>query len=335
MLDWTDKHCRVFHRCISKNALLYTEMITTGALLFGDKRRHLDFFESEHPVALQLGGSDPAALAECSALAEDWGYDEVNLNCGCPSARVQSGSFGACLMLEPALVAEMVHAMKNRTKLPVTVKHRIGVDEQEGGEFLWDFVEKVASAGADAVIVHARKAWLSGLSPKENREIPPLDYGQVQQIAVRLREDFPHCRISLNGGITELKTAEEALGWADGVMMGRAAYQTPFVLAEVDKRIFGAAEPSPTRGEIVARFEPHLAEQLQRGETLHRLTKSTLGLFAGCAGGRQFRRVLSSEGHGKDADLSVWTKALAHIPDEVLNAPSGSGDVVSVRPEVE
>ncbi|UFA50109.1 tRNA dihydrouridine(20/20a) synthase DusA [Deinococcus radiophilus] len=316
MLDWTDRHCRAFHRCLTTQALLYTEMVTTGALLHGDQARHLDFGDTEHPVALQLGGSDPQALAECATLAEKWGYDEVNLNCGCPSDRVQSGAFGACLMGTPDVVARSVEAMRGATQLPVTVKHRIGIDHQESYEELCAFVATVAEAGCQTFIVHARKAWLRGLSPKENREIPPLRYDWVQ----RLKGDFPELTISLNGGILTLDEAQEHLTWADGVMVGRAAYQTPYLLADVDRRIFGAETPRATRREVMARFRPYVAAGLERGESFHHLTKSTLGLFAGQPGARHYKRTLSELGHRKDAGLDVLDQALAGVPDEALDA---------------
>lgn len=317
MLDWTDRHCRAFHRCLTGRALLYTEMVTTGAILHGDRARHLDFGADEHPVALQLGGSDPAALRECAGLAEEWGYDGVNLNCGCPSDRVQSGAFGACLMGTPDVVARAVAAMRQGTALPVTVKHRIGIDDRDSYEELHHFVETVAAAGCETFTVHARKAWLKGLSPKENREIPPLRYDVVQQ----LKADFPQLTISLNGGVQTLEEAQEMLTWADGVMVGRAAYQTPFLLARVDADIFGETgiQP-PTRREVLERFRPYIAAGLEAGQSFHHLTKSTLGLFAGQAGARHYKRTLSEQGHRPEAGLEVLDAALAGVPDAVLDA---------------
>jgi tRNA-dihydrouridine synthase A len=240
MMDWTDRHCRYFHRLLSRHARLYTEMVTTGALLYGDKARHLDYSRQEHPIALQLGGSDPKALAQCAQMGEDWGYDEVNLNCGCPSDRVQNGRFGACLMAEPALVAQGVAAMKAVTHLPITVKCRIGIDDQDSEEGLNHFAQAVIEAGADALIIHARKAWLKGLSPKENRDIPPLDYGRV----FRLKARFPHCPMILNGGITTLEQGQSLMqqGALEGIMLGRSAYQDPFILLGVDP-LFHKAPP--------------------------------------------------------------------------------------------
>ncbi|GHG02092.1 tRNA-dihydrouridine(20/20a) synthase [Deinococcus piscis] len=316
MLDWTDRHCRAFHRCLTTRALLYTEMVTTGAIVHGDRARHLDFSAAEHPLALQLGGSDAAALAECAALAEEWGYDEVNLNCGCPSDRVQSGAFGACLMGTPPTVARAVAAMQAATRLPVTVKHRIGIDDQDSYEELHDFVDTVAAAGCRTFIVHARKAWLKGLSPKENREIPPLRYEVVQ----RLKGDFPELTFSLNGGVQTLEQAREHLTWADGVMLGRAAYQTPYVLARVDRDLFGEDVQPPTRREVLTRFRPYVAAGLEQGQSFHHLTKATLGLFAGQRGARHYKRTLSELGHRKDAGIEVLDQAVAGVPDEVLDA---------------
>src|SRR6478735_2717230 len=250
MMDWTDRHCRMFHRQITRHTWLYTEMVTTGALLYGDVARHLDFNEEEHPVALQLGGSEPADLAKSAKLGEQWGYDEINLNCGCPSERVQKGAFGACLMAEPVLVADCVKAMRDAVSIDVTVKHRIGVDTVEEYEFVRDFVGTIADAGCEVFIVHARNAILKGLSPKENREIPPLKY----EYAYQLKRDFPHLEISINGGIKTLDEVEEHLKHVDGVMLGREAYHNPYVLAGVDTRFYGNAAPAPTREEIEAQL---------------------------------------------------------------------------------
>lgn len=315
MLDWTHRHTRMFHRCLTGRALLYTEMVTTGAILRGDRSRHLDFSTAEQPLALQLGGSDASALAECAALAQEWGYREVNLNCGCPSDRVQSGAFGACLMGTPALVAELVAAMRGACSLPVTVKHRIGIDDRDSYAELCDFVGTVAAAGCDTFVVHARKAWLKGLSPKENREIPPLRYDIVRQLKV----DFPALTVMLNGGVQTLAEAREHLTWADGVMLGRAAYQNPWVLAGADREIFGADAPPLSRRAVLERHRPYVAEQLAQGVPLHRLTAPTLGLFAGQRGARHYKRTLSEGAHRPGAGLAVLDAALAGVPDEVLD----------------
>lgn len=316
MMDWTDRHCRVFHRTLTKRTLLYTEMVTTGAILHGDRERHLGFDAQEHPVALQLGGSDAVALAECTRIATDYGYDEVNLNCGCPSDRVSSGSFGACLMGTPDVVARAVEAMRGATGLPVTVKHRIGIDDLDSYDHLTHFIKTVEAAGCDTFIVHARKAWLSGLSPKENREIPPLRYDVVQQV----KADFPHLTIVLNGGILNLTQAQDALTWADGAMIGRAAYQDPFILAAADQDIFGWDAEPVTRREAVEAFLPYVAAQLEQGQLLPRMMKHTLGLFAGQPGARHWKRTLSEQGHKPGAGLEVVREALAGVPDTVLDA---------------
>ncbi|THF68467.1 tRNA dihydrouridine(20/20a) synthase DusA [Deinococcus sp. Arct2-2] len=326
MMDWTDRHCRVFHRTLTRRTLLYTEMVTTGAILHGDRERHLGFDGTEHPVALQLGGSDPAALAECARIAQDFGYDEVNLNCGCPSDRVQNGSFGACLMGTPDVVARAVEAMRGATSLPVTVKHRIGIDDLDSYDHLTRFVSTVAGAGCDTFIVHARKAWLSGLSPKENREIPPLRYELVQQ----LKMDFPHLTIILNGGVLTLDDAQAHLTWADGAMVGRAAYQNPYMLAAADRDVFGSAgfgsdTVPPTRREAIEAFLPYVAAQVEQGQPLNRFMRHTLGLFAGQAGARHWKRTLSEKGHVPGAGLEVVREAMAGVPDSVLDA----------RPEVQ
>ncbi|AZI42742.1 tRNA dihydrouridine(20/20a) synthase DusA [Deinococcus psychrotolerans] len=316
MLDWTDRHCRVFHRTLSKRALLYTEMITTGALLHGDAKKHLDFSPVEHPLALQLGGSDPLALAECARMAEQWGYDEINLNCGCPSDRVQSGSFGACLMATPEVVARVVDAMRGATHLPVTVKHRIGIDDLDSYELLYRFVQTVADAGCQTFIVHARKAWLTGLSPKQNREVPPLRYDLVRQ----LTDDFPALTFVLNGGIQTLDDAQNHLTWAGGVMLGRAAYQTPYLLAAADRDVFGTDTLPPSRREAIEAFRPYLAEQLEQGVYLSRMLKHTLGLFAGHSGARHYKRTISERAFKDGAGLEVLADALAGIPDSVLDS---------------
>jgi len=307
MLDWTDRHCRFFLRLISKQAQLYTEMVTTGALLHGDRQRFLQFDPSEHPLALQLGGSDPAGLAACAKMAEDFGYDEVNLNVGCPSDRVQNGSFGACLMAEPELVAECVAAMRQAVSIPVTVKSRIGIDDRDSYEELTKFIGTVAEAGCDTFIVHARKAWLKGLSPKQNREVPPLRYDVVYQ----LKRDFPALQIVLNGGITTLDQAEDVLGnGVDGVMVGREAYHNPYILAEVDRRLFGASTEVIPRAEIIEKLLPYIEQQRAEGVRLHSITRHILGLFHGEPGARSWRRHLSEHAVKYDADASVVREAL-------------------------
>jgi tRNA-dihydrouridine synthase A len=307
MMDWTDRHCRFFHRLISRHALLYTEMVTTGALIHGDQHRFLEFNAAEHPLTFQLGGSNPRELAICAKMVEDHGYDEVNLNVGCPSDRVQNGRFGACLMLEPELVAECISAMSRSVSIPVTVKSRIGVDDRDSYEELVNFVGKVANAGCRTFIVHARKAWLSGLSPKQNREIPPLRYDVVQQLKV----DFPNLEFIVNGGIISLGHAETLLEGLDGVMMGREAYQNPYVLADVDKRIFNVAEMPKSRHEIMALLLPYIEGQLQKGVRLNSITRHVLGLFHGEPGARAWRRHLSENATSPNAGIKVVRDALA------------------------
>ncbi|SLM64445.1 MULTISPECIES: tRNA dihydrouridine(20/20a) synthase DusA [Dickeya] len=308
MLDWTDRHCRYFHRLLSHNALLYTEMVTTGAILHG-KGDYLAYSDEEHPLALQLGGSDPTALAQCAVLAEQRGYDEINLNVGCPSDRVQNGRFGACLMAEAELVAACVQAMRERVSIPVTVKTRIGIDNQDSYEFLCDFIRTVSEqGGCDTFIVHARKAWLSGLSPKENREIPPLDYPRVYQ----LKRDFPALTIAINGGIKTLAEAQQHLQHVDGVMVGREAYQNPGLLCDVDAALFGG-EPGPTPFDAVAAMYPYIERELSRGAQLGHITRHMLGLFQGLPGARQWRRYLSENAHRQGADARVVEHALALV----------------------
>lgn len=290
MLDWTDRHCRYFHRLLSKNALLYTEMITTGALIYGNTQRFLQFNHEEHPVALQLGGSNPRDLAICTKTAEDFGYDEVNLNVGCPSDRVQNGKFGACLMAEPQLVADCVSVMQASVKIPVTVKSRIGIDEHDSYEELTQFIDTIAQTGCKTFIVHARKAWLKGLSPKENREVPPLRYDVVFQ----LKKDFPQLEIVINGGITSLAQSIELLEHIDGVMLGREIYQNPYLLAEVDKILFEDDAPVLSREEIVNALLPYIQTQLKNSDIrLNSISRHMLGLFHGEYGARLWRRFLS------------------------------------------
>ena len=289
MMDWTDRHCRFFHRQLSAHARLYTEMVTTGALLQGDPRRHLEFSPEEHPVALQVGGSEPDDLARAARLGAQWGYDEINLNCGCPSERVQRGAFGACLMAEPALVADCLKAMLDAVDIPVTVKHRIGVDRHEDYGFVRDFVGALAAAGCRVFIVHARSAWLKGLSPRENREVPPLRY----EVVHRLKADFPSLVFVLNGGLSTLEAAETELAQVDGVMLGRAAYHDPWLLREVDRRIFGDDRVAPTRDEIVERMTAYLHREAARGTAPRHVVRHMLGLYQGLRGARQWRRRLS------------------------------------------
>ena len=311
MLDWTDRHCRFFHRLLSRHALLYTDMVTTGAVLHGDRARLLGFDASEHPVALQLGGSEPRALAESARIAEAFGYDEINLNVGCPSDRVQEGRFGACLMAEPALVGDCVAAMKAAVRVPVTVKCRIGVDRQDPEEALDALTTSVRAAGIDALIVHARKAWLDGLSPRENRDIPPLDYERVY----RLKRAHPDLAIAINGGIATLDDALAHLKHVDGVMMGRAAYQEPWRLLAVDPRIFGAAAPFATPKAAAEAIIPYLERELANGTRLHGITRHMLGLFRAVPGARAFRRHLSTAAVKPSAGIETLREALALIVD--------------------
>jgi len=290
MLDWTDRHCRYFHRLLTSHALLYTEMVTTGALLHGDVPRHLRFNTEEHPVALQLGGSEPADLARCATMGEQWGYDEINLNCGCPSERVQRGSFGACLMAEPQLVADCVKAMVDSVSVPVTVKHRIGIDKTESYDFVRDFVGAVSEAGCTTFIVHARNAWLKGLSPKENREVPPLRYELVQ----RLKKDFPHLILIINGGITTSAQVSEQLQHLDGVMVGREAYHNPWWLASWDETFYGAEPNALTRETVEAQMVEYMAREVaEQGLHWNTMARHMLGLRHGLPGARRWRQVWS------------------------------------------
>ena len=301
MLDWTDRHCRFFLRLISRHTLLYSEMVTTGALIHGDRERFLRFDPAEHPLALQLGGSDPADMARCARMGADWGYDEININVGCPSDRVQNGRFGACLMAEPALVAECVSAMKSAVGVAVTVKCRIGIDDRDSYGELVDFIGRQREAGCDAVILHARKAWLSGLSPKENRDIPPLRYDVVLQ----LKRDFPDLSLSINGGIKTLDAACDLLAELDGVMIGREAYHNPWLLADADRRIFDDPHPVPTRMEVLERFLPYVQRQLDMGVPLSAMSRHLLGLFQGQPGARAWRRRISENAHKPGAGVDV------------------------------
>ena len=316
MMDRTDRHARFFLRLLSHRTLLYTEMVTAMAIVHGDAERHLAFDPRESPVALQLGGSDPKQLRKAAALAERFGYVEVNLNVGCPSDKVQTGRFGACLMAEPALVADLCAAMSEATRLPVTVKTRIGIDDKDSYEELVAFIERVSAVGIRSFAIHARKAWLTGLSPKENREIPPLDYPRVH----RLKRDFPHLEIAINGGVLTLEAAREQLDHVDGVMIGRAAYDNPYIFARADGEIFGENAAIPTRREIVGGLIPYAEEIAAKGIPFHRLGRHLHGLFAGQPGGRLWRRVLSEEGHKPGAGPGVLRKAMASIPADVLDA---------------
>ena len=309
MMDWTDRHCRAFHRALTRRARLYTEMVTADAVIHGPRERLLGFGADEHPVALQLGGAEPEKLAQAARIGAEFGYDEINLNCGCPSDRVQSGRFGACLMREPDLVAECVAAMRGAVAVPVTVKCRIGVDEQEPREALFGLVERVVAAGAEAVIVHARKAWLEGLSPKDNRTIPPLDYGLVYE----LKRAYPTLPVALNGGLSDLDAAEAALAEVDGVMLGRAAYQEPELLLGVDPRLFGQDAPNRDAFAAVEAFEPYIAAHLEAGGRLHDVTRHMLGLFAGRPGARLYRRCLATDAVKRGAGLETLRRAVAFV----------------------
>ena len=311
MLDWTDRDCRYFLRLISKHTLLYTEMVTTGALIHGDRDRFLKHDMDEIPVALQLGGSDPEALARCAKFGEEAGYSEINLNVGCPSDRVQSGAFGACLMAQPKLVAEGVAAMIEAVNIPVTVKTRLGIDKLDSYEFVSDFVSQVSEAGCEIFIMHARKAWLQGLSPKENRDIPPLEYDRVYQ----LKQDFPHLHMDINGGIKTLEQAQLHLKHVDGVMIGREVYHNPYILAEADHMLFGDDCEALSRHDIIRAMLPYIEQRMSDGRPLKSITRHLLGLFQGIAGAKAWRRHLSENAHLKGADLSVLTDALALVPD--------------------
>jgi tRNA-dihydrouridine synthase A len=307
MMDWSDRHCRYFFRQLAPHAVVYSEMITTGALLHGDVPRHLGFDPAEHPVALQLGGSEPADLARCARLGERWGYDEINLNCGCPSERVQRGAFGACLMAEPALVADCVKAMQDAVSIPVTVKHRLGLDRNENFGFVHRFVETLARAGCRTFIVHARNAVLKGLSPKDNREVPPLRYAEVY----RLKAEFPALEIVLNGGVTAAGDAEAQLAHVDGVMLGRAAYHDSYVLAELDARLFGGTAPS--RAEVVRRMHRYAVAEGAHGTPLRAIVRHMLGLYHGRPGGRRWRQMLSDAGRLAANDPALLLDAVASI----------------------
>ena len=313
MMDWTTSDCRVFHRLFSDHTLLYTEMVTTGALIHGDAARHLDYHASEHPVALQLGGSNPSELAQCARMAEEWGYDEVNLNVGCPSDRVQNNMIGACLMAHPQLVAECLGEMRAAAGIPVTVKHRLGIDDLDSFEHLHQFVETVRQSGCTSFTIHARKAILQGLSPKENRDIPPLIYDHVY----RIKALYPELEIIINGGIKTLAECDQHLERVDGVMIGREAYQNPWpLLSEVDQRYFGIDRPTRSRMDIAEAFIPYLEQRLAEGAPLYAVAKHLLGLFHGQRGGKQFRRYLSENGHAREAGVNTFRAALALVAQD-------------------
>jgi len=316
MMDWTDRHCRVFHRHLSRRVRLYTEMLTTGAILHGDRQRLLGFDVSEHPVALQLGGSDPADLATAAKVGEGFGYDEINLNVGCPSDRVKDGRFGACLMAEPDLVASCVDAMKRAVKIPVTVKCRIGIDEQDPEVSLDRLARGVVAAGADVLIVHARKAWLNGLSPKENRDIPPLDYDRVY----RLKAALPQVPVIINGGIATLEEAKAHLAHVDGVMLGRAAYQEPWRLLNVDPMLFGESAPHATMKDAFEAMAPYIERELACGTRLHAITRHFVGAFHAVPGARAFRRHLAEQGVKPGAGVNVLREAIALVNERAAAA---------------
>jgi tRNA-dihydrouridine synthase A len=305
MMEWSDRHCRMFWRQLTQHAVLYTEMVTTGAILHAGAERFLTYNDKEHPLALQLGGSNPGDLATCTKIAADFGYDEVNLNCGCPSDRVQNGMFGACLMAHPQRVADCVKAMQDASSLPITVKHRIGIDEMESYEEMFQFVKPIADTGCSTFIVHARKAWLQGLSPKQNREIPPLHYEMVHQ----LKQDFPHLNIIINGGITDLEQCLPHLQLLDGVMLGRAAYHNPYLLAEVDSVIYNKPTATKTRDEVLLDYIPYIEGQLSENVALNHITRHILGLFQGIPGAKLFRRHISEQAHRQGAGIEVVYQA--------------------------
>jgi len=316
MMDWTDRHCRFAHRLLSKRARLYTEMLTVPAIIHGKREQLLGFDAAEHPVALQLGGSDPAGLAQAARIGEDWGYAEINLNVGCPSDRVQVGSFGACLMAEPGLVADCVAAMRATVRVPVTVKCRIGIDDQDSEADLDRFIDTVAGAGCDTFIVHARKAWLKGLSPKENREVPPLDYGRV----ARLKARRPELTIVLNGGIGSIGDAEAHLQVFDGVMLGRAAYHTPYILAEVDRRLFGSGGLDISRGDVLRALVPYIDRHVAQGGRPYAILRHILGLYHGQPRARAFRRLLSEQGPRATAGGDLLRAAIAVVEGQEFPA---------------
>jgi tRNA-dihydrouridine synthase A len=309
MLDWTDRHCRFFLRLMSRHTLLYSEMVTTGALIYGNRKRYLQFNAAEHPVALQLGGSEPAELTDCSKMAEDYGYDEVNLNIGCPSDRVQSGRFGACLMAEPERVRDCLGSMQNAVNIPVTVKHRIGIDEDDSYEQLLNFVDIVKQSGITTFIIHARKAWLDGLSPRENRDVPPLRYEVVHD----LKQENPNLEFIINGGINTLDEATEQLKQVDGVMMGRAIYHNPWLLADVDKRFFDQENPVSDPHQVIELLIPYIEQQIAAGARLNHISRHILGLFQGVPGAKSWRRYISENAHQPGAGADIIIKAASLV----------------------
>jgi len=309
MLDWTDRHERYFLRLFSKHAVLYSEMVTTGALIHGERDRYLKFNKEEHPVALQLGGSDPKAMSDCAKMAEDYGYDEVNINVGCPSDRVQNGAFGACLMAEPDLVAENVSAMQSAVDIPVTVKNRIAIDEMDEYQCLPHFLETVSQAGCEIFIIHARKAWLKGLSPKQNRDVPPLNYDLVYQ----MKRDFPKLEIIINGGIKTLEQSEQHLEQVDGVMVGREAYHNPYMMNQVDQRLYGEVSNGGTEFEILDQYIKYMQKQIDKGIYLKHMSRHLLGLFTGQAGAKAWRRHISENAHKDGAGIEVIQQAASYI----------------------
>lgn len=310
MLDWTDRHCRYFHRKLTRHAVLYTEMVTTGALIFG-QGDYLAFNDEEHPVVVQLGGSDPEAMVKSALMCQQRGYDAININVGCPSDRVQNGMFGACLMAKPELVASCVEQMRQVVDIPITVKSRIGIDDQDSYQFLVDFVGTIADAGCEHFIVHARKAWLSGLSPKENREVPPLDYPRVYQ----LKHDFPHLQLSINGGVKTVADCVEHLRHVDGVMVGREAYSNPLFLNQIDAAIYGDPRTLLTPHQVVREMLPYIEQQMMEGARFWHIARHMLGIFQGVTGARQWRRHLSEVGHLPSSGPEVMLAALAKVPE--------------------
>lgn len=328
MMDWTDRHCRYFHRLLSRRARLYTEMLTTGAVIHGDRARLMAFDPFEQPVALQLGGADPAALAKSAAIVEKFGYAEVNLNVGCPSDRVQNGAFGACLMREPVLVGDCVKAMRDAVAIPVTVKCRIGVDDQEPEQALFALAEACIANGADALFVHARKAWLKGLSPKENRDVPPLDYALVH----RLKRALPHVPIAINGGLTRMAQMREQIEFVDGVMIGRAAYHDPGLLLDVDPHLFGEPAPAADLFDAVNAFVPYVERELAKGERLAAMTRHLLGLFAGMPGARAFRRRLAREAVRPGAGVETLLGAVSEVRTAIARFAEAEAGKTAVEP---
>ncbi|MCK5896513.1 MAG: tRNA dihydrouridine(20/20a) synthase DusA [Cocleimonas sp.] len=309
MLDWTDRHERYFLRLMSQHAMLYTEMVTTGALIYGDRDRYLQFNDEEQPVALQLGGSDPKALVQCAKMAEDYGYNEVNINVGCPSERVQKGAFGACLMAEPQLIAECIDAMRSNVSIPITVKNRLGIDKQNEEQSLRQFIDVVSLSGCNTFIIHARKAWLKGLSPKENRQIPPLNYELVYQI----KREYPQLEIILNGGIKTLEESQYHLRHVDGVMLGREVYHNPYVMIQVDADIYNIARPIASRKQLLHQYFSYIEEKLVEGVPLKHMSRHLLGLFQGQAGAKAWRRYISENAHKKGADITVLQRAMDKV----------------------